>query len=396
MNAAPPIVPSSELTSLLQRLVQVDSCNPPGREDSAAELLAGVMEQAGLDVTLIRFAPGRANVVGRWQGEGNAPALVFNGHLDTVPVNKDQWQHDPHAGTIEGDILYGRGTVDMKGGVAALVMACVALARTNVRLAGDVIFAGTAGEEVDCIGAQQLLTQDLGPIAGLVVGEPTSLEVVPAHKGALWLEITTHGKAAHGSMPEQGYNAILAMHRLLGRLLAYRHTYRAHPLLGPPTLSVGTIQGGVKTNVVADRCMLQVDMRTVPGQDHEVLVRDVEAVIEAEQREDTGFQATVRVEADRPPVETSTDDFLIQSALQVGQAVIGRSLTPRGMNYFSDASVLAPGLGVPTLIFGPGDERLCHQVDERTELSSVQLAAQFYVALAQEFFGREKRTDRNR
>uniref|UniRef100_UPI000B7DCFC1 M20 family metallopeptidase n=1 Tax=Candidatus Entotheonella palauensis TaxID=93172 RepID=UPI000B7DCFC1 len=329
MNEAQPIIPDDEVSDLLQKLIQFDSCNPPGREEPVAEFLADVMAEAGLEVTLMRFAPDRANVLGRWRGVGDQPALLFNGHLDTVPVNKEQWQHDPHAGLIEDGILHGRGTVDMKGGVAAMVMACAALARAKVRLAGDVVFAGTAGEEVDCIGSQQLLTQDLGPIAGLVVGEPTSLEVVPAHKGALWVEISTTGKAAHGSMPEQGHNAILAMHRLVERLLAYRPAYRAHPLLGPPTLNLGTIHGGVKTNIVADQCVLTVDMRSVPGQNHETLIQDIQRIIDALEREEPDFRATLRVQTDRPPVETSTEDPLIQAALRVGQAIFDRSLTPK-------------------------------------------------------------------
>lgn len=139
-----------------------------------------------------------------------------------------------------------------------MVMARIALARTNSKLAGDVVFAGTAGEAVNYTGEHQLLTQDLGPVSGLVVGEPNRLEVVPTHKGTFWLEITISSKVAHGSMTD---NSIFAMHRLLERLLAYRPSYHQHPLLGPPTINLGTIQGGLKTNVVANRCVLHVDLR---------------------------------------------------------------------------------------------------------------------------------------
>ena len=192
---------------------------------------------------LDRFAAGRANVVARWRGSGGEPALLFNGHLDTVPVEREQWRHDPHAAVVEGDVLHGRGTVDMKGGVAALAMACATLARAGVRLQRDLIFAGTAGEEVDCCGSQRLAAGDLGPVGALVVGEPTRLQVVTAHKGALWLEIATSGRAAHGSMPEQGRNAIAGMCRIIDRLQAYRPAHRPHPLLGPPTVNLGTIRG---------------------------------------------------------------------------------------------------------------------------------------------------------
>lgn len=380
-----PMISADELRDLLQKLVRIDSSNPPGREEPVADVLADVMSSAGMEVTQTPLAAGRANVVGRWRGTGDRAALLFSGHTDTVPVTREQWRLDPHAGIVEGDILHGRGSVDMKGGLAAMLMACAALARSGTRLTGDLILAATAGEEVDCLGARHLLTHDLGPVAALVVAEPTRLEVIAAHKGALWLEVTTTGKAAHAAMPDQGYNAITAMHRLVSRLLEYRPAYRSHPLLGSPTINLGTIQGGVKTNIVPDLCHLTIDMRTVPGQQHEQITGDIQQMIAAIQGEDAAFQATVRVVNDRSPVETSVDDPLIQTALCVGKKITGGPLKPKGISYFTDASVLAPGLGVPTLIMGPGDERLAHQVDEHVSLSMVASAARFYLALAQAY-----------
>ena len=373
-----------ETTEVLRQLVRIDSCNPPGREEPAAAFLAALMEEAGLEVTTTPFAPGRANVLGCWRGTGSGPALLLNGHLDTVPAEASQWRHDPHAAVIEDGILHGRGSVDMKGGVAAMVMACVALARSGVRLGGDVLFAGTAGEEVDCIGARQLLTADFGPVAALVVGEPTGLDVVRAHKGAIWLEITITGKAAHGSMPDEGCNAILAMHRIIERLLSFEPVCDPHELLGPPTLNLGTVAGGVKTNVVADRCVLTIDVRTVPGQDHRDVIEELNSLCTSV--DEPGVGVATRVLTDRSAVETADDHPLIQTALRVAGDVLERPSFARGVSYFSDASVLAPGLGVPTLIFGPGDERLCHQVDEQTEVSAVARATRFYLELAQAFF----------
>jgi succinyl-diaminopimelate desuccinylase len=385
VSAIQSLVAPQETTELLQKLVQIDSCNPPGGEEPAADLLAGFMDAAGMETELMPLAPGRANVIGRWRGTGARPAMLFCGHLDTVPADKAQWRHDPHAGIIDGDVLHGRGAGDMKSGVAAMVMACVAFARANVRLAGDLVFAGTAGEEVDCLGSRDLLEHDLGPISSLIIAEPTRLEVVVAHKGALWLEIVTKGKAAHGAFPDHGYNAITAMNRFLDRLEAYRPSFRPHALLSSPTLNVGTIQGGVKTNVVPDRCVLTIDLRSVPGQKHETLVQDVQGIIDALGREDAAFRASLRVVNDRPPVETATDHPLIQTATKIGREVFGRPMTPKGIGYYTDASILTPGYGVPTLLCGPGDESLAHQVDEWVDLNAVQASVRFYVALAQAF-----------
>ena len=373
---------SADLSDLLRRLIRIDSCNPPGREGPVAELLGEWLQAAGLEVELDRFAEGRANMVARWRGSGGEPALLLNGHLDTVPVQREQWRHDPHAAIVEGDVLHGRGSVDMKGGGAAMAMACAALARSGVRLKRDLIFAGTAGEEVDCCGAQRLAERGLGPVGALVVGEPTRLQVVTAHKGALWLEIATAGRAAHGSMPDQGRNAISGMGRIIERLQTYQPDHRPHPLLGPPTVNLGTIEGGTKVNVVADRCVLTADLRSVPGQDHADLLREVRGLAGAGAAE-AGVTAQVRVIADRPPIDTPEREPLVGTALEVAGQVLGGSPEPRGVSYFSDASVLTPALGVPTLIFGPGDERLAHQVDEHTTLSAVASAARFYTALAQ-------------
>lgn len=384
-EATPTTISFEEVTDLLQKLVRINTSNPPGQEEPAAQLLADFMEGAGFEVGLQRFAPGRANLIARWRGTGQRPALMLNGHLDTVLATEGDWKYPPHSATIDGGTLYGRGALDMKGGVTAMVMGCVALARAGVKLAGDVVFAGTAGEEVDCRGARELVNEDLGAIGGLVVGEPTRLEVVSAHRGALWLEITTTGKAAHGSMPDQGYNAILAMHRVIDCLLGYRSNCVPHPLLAPPTMNLGTIEGGVKTNIVADRCTLTVDLRTVPGQEHASVVQDIQGIVDSLGKDDPAFRASVRVANDRPAVETPTEDRLIQDALDVGGELFHHSLTPIGKGYYTDASVLTPGLDVPTLIFGPGDERLAHQVNERIELKDVHLAARFYMKLARKF-----------
>ncbi|MCY4377465.1 MAG: M20/M25/M40 family metallo-hydrolase, partial [Spirochaetaceae bacterium] len=181
-----PAIPEAELGDLLRRLIRIDSCNPPGREAPVAEFLGGWLREAGLEVELDRFAAGRANVVARWRGNGDEPALLFNGHLDTVPVEREQWRHDPHAAVVEGGVLHGRGTVDMKGGVAALAMACAALARAGVRLQRDLIFAGTAGEEVDCCGSQRLAAGDLGPGGAPGVGEATRPRVGAGPQGGAW------------------------------------------------------------------------------------------------------------------------------------------------------------------------------------------------------------------
>jgi succinyl-diaminopimelate desuccinylase len=367
------LVSESEIVDLLQRLIRVDSSNPPGQEEPVALLMAEVLGGAGLEVTVDRFQPGRANVVARWRGEGRKPALLLSGHLDAVPAGRAEWKYPSHGGVVKDGVLYGRGAVDMKGALAAMAAALLAFSRTGVPLAGDVVFAGTAGEEVDSAGARRLITQEIGAVGELVVGEPTGLQLASAHKGALWLEIETFGKAAHGSMPDQGRNAILAMMEVMGHLNGFRSDTAPHPLLGRPTLNVGSIHGGNQPNVVPDHCAIRVDVRTLPCDSHEVITEEL--------RQRLGIPS-IRQLNSMAAVETPSDAPLIQSAMQLAAGVDGGRPKLRGMTYYSDASVLAQALGVPALICGPGDERLAHQTDEHVALEDVFAAARFYFELA--------------
>ena len=357
---------------MLRDLIRIDSSNPPGLEEPVAQLLADFLAGSGLEVTIDRFEAGRANLVARWCGNGRKSALLFSGHLDTVPASPFAWTRPPHSAAMEGGVVYGRGAVDMKGAVAAMAGACLGLARARMELAGDVIFAGSAGEEVDCAGARRLVSQGIGPVGELVVGEATRLDVAPAHKGALWIEIETAGKAAHGSMPNQGSNAILFMRDVINRLDGFRADVPAHPLLGPATVSIGTIRGGTKPNIVPEACTLTVDLRTLPGESHADILEQLRSRL---------GRVAIRTLNSMPAVETPVNAPLIESALEITRNLRNPNL--RGMTYFSDASVLAGALGVPTLIFGPGDERLAHQADEHIAVDEVIIAAQVYFELAQ-------------
>jgi succinyl-diaminopimelate desuccinylase len=365
---------------ILGELVRFDTCNPPGNERAAAEHLGGLLEAAGFEVRVDPIESDRANLVARLRGAGARDALAFCGHLDTVPVDRAAWTRDPHGGEVENGKMYGRGTVDMKGGVAAMVAGCLALA-SGPRLAGDVLFLGTVGEEVDCAGARRLLEYGLGPLGALVVAEPTRLRPAIAHKGALWLEFATAGKAAHGSMPSEGYNAVAAMHRLCGRILERRIPNPVDPLLGSQTQSIGAIHGGSNVNVVPDACRLTVDIRTLPGQGHDAIVGEFQSMIDGLASDDPRFRGSIRTLTSREAVSTPGDDPFIETALAVLEEVGGCAQPPIGMTYFTDASVLQPALRVPVLVLGPGDERLAHQADEHVRVADVVLAGGYYAAL---------------
>ena len=199
------------LVALCSRLVQIRSVNPPGGELAIAEHVARVLAAGGIPAELIPHGPDRASVLARIRGRGAAPNLLYSAHLDTVPVGADAeaWLHDPFGGEVADGKVWGRGAADMKGGLAAMVAAALALAEAGTSLAGDLILAFTAGEEVDCIGAHAVAQRtDLAPVGAIVLSEPSSNDLFVAEKGALQVELTTYGQTAHGSMPELGRNAV--------------------------------------------------------------------------------------------------------------------------------------------------------------------------------------------
>lgn len=202
-----------------------------------------------------------------------------------------------------------------------------------------------------------------------------------ATKGALWLEFTTVGKTAHGSMPDLGNNAILQMNALISRLANYSFTYCQHPLLNRPSMNIGTIIGGVKTNVVPDSCVLTVDIRTVPGQDYEQIISDLQTIMLDLEQEMTGFKGALKVINNRPAVETPVNNEFVQQGIRAAKKALTLDLIPCGVNYYTDASVFAPALGIPFIIFGPGDEKMAHQPDEYVEIEKYLDAIKFYVAL---------------
>lgn len=367
------------LVELTEEMVRFPTVNPPGDEGPLADFLAEELRALGLPAEVQPLAEGRANVIARLPGSGERPGLILSGHLDVVSPGEQPWRTPPFTPTLVGDRLYGRGTADMKGGCAALIWAAVAIQRCEQPLKGDLILALTAGEEVDSIGARRLVESGrLQGAGGVLIAEPTGLEVYVAEKGVVWLEIITHGRTAHGSMPELGVNAISQMAEVIRRLETLALPARPHPVLSPPSLNIGLIQGGVKINVVPDRCRLEVDIRTLPGTTSQDVLRLVQGLLDDLARQRPGFAAEVRLLQERPPVETAPEAPLVQTTLRIAQQRLGRTLTPGGVPYGTDGSVYAPLLGIPMVICGPGRAELAHQPDEYVEVPALLAAAEIY------------------
>ena len=356
---------------LLRALVALPSVNPAflpvghkqAGEQNIAEFLATVGARAGLDVELQPVQPGRPNLIARLAPRKPArQRILLAPHLDTVPAEPAQFEPATRQGR-----LHGRGACDTKGSVAAMFSAMCELAHGDRRPSEtEIIFAGLCDEENGQAGSRALVESGFKADFA-IVGEPTKLSVVTAHKGNLWIRLTTRGKSAHGATPQLGKNAI---HAMVPVVEALETDYRAqlakrtkHPLLGLPTCSVGSIRGGGQPNIVPDACITEVDRRTLPGETETTVKREIADLLRRHKlKAEFEFIKT----APCLPMETDIQFPLAQQFMRsVGQS------KPLGAHYFCDAAVLSAA-GLPSVVFGPGDIAQAHTADEWIDLDQLE------------------------
>jgi acetylornithine deacetylase len=372
---------SDPCIELLSRLVAIDSVNPslvPGAagEGGVAAAIAGHMRTLGLEVHVQDVAPGRPNVIGVFDTGVPGPALMFCGHTDTVGVEGMAAPFDP---AVRDGKLYGRGSQDMKGGLSAMIDAARVL-RERSPARGRLIVACVIDEEFASLGADALVREWTADAA--VVTEPTDLQIGVGHKGFTWLEIDVHGRAAHGSRPREGRDAIMRAGRVLAaleRLDRELQVRPAHPIMDTASLHASTIHGGREWSVYPDTCRLQVERRTVAGESEETAHAEVNAVLARLREEDPEFSADSRVVFSRPAYETPLGHPL-RAALQA--AAVAHDVTARetGMSFWTDAAVLGEA-GIPSVLFGPGGAGL-HSVEEYVHVTDVIACRDVLASLA--------------
>lgn len=367
--------------ALTQDLVRFRTVNPPGDEAACLAFLADLLERLGFEVHTQAWAAGRSNVVARLAGaDPDARPLAFTGHLDTVSLGATPWSIDPFGGTIVDGRLYGRGACDMKAGVAAIVAAVAAAPGQRLRRGVTLVF--TSGEETGCQGAAALVAaaaDRLGPASGLVVAEPTANRLVRTHKGCLCLRVRQRGLTAHAAAPHLGRNAIYAAARQVGRLATLQFDAPSDPLLGAPTLNVGTISGGHNTNAVPDLAEFTVDLRSTPWASHARLRDGLLACLE----DDAELETLIDV----PAVSTPADDALVATLRRLRAMQSGEDDEPGAVAFYTDASRLQPHWGCPVVVLGPGDPDLAHQTDESCDVLRIEAARALYAGLIQAWCG---------
>ena len=376
--------PSDALRRLLCDLVAIDSVNPllvPGAagESAIARRLAEEMRALGLEVHVTEAAPGRPNVVGVLNGRAPGRALMLCGHTDTVGVAGMARPFDPD---VRNGRVYGRGSQDMKGGLAAMVGAARNLVEAGGLETGQLILAAVVDEEHSSLGAEALVRTWRADAA--VVTEPTGLDVAVAHKGFQWVAVETHGRAAHGSRPLEGRDAILRMGRVLAALEALDrslHAGRSHPLLGTASLHASLIHGGQELSTYPDRAWLEFERRTLPGEPSSVAVDELDRIIQQLRAADTEFEAERRPMLSRDAYEIDPASSL---PAELTQAARESGATPGtvGMTFWTDAAILGSA-GIPAAIFGPGGAGL-HSTEEYVVLDDVHTCCRTLTVLARQ------------
>lgn len=369
----------SDTTPLLADLVRLPSVNPMGRTNIPTEItlehrvtayLEAKLQELGITTERQTVAPGRDNLIARFQPAEPTFSVIWECHQDTVPI--DGMIVEPFGAAITDGKLSGRGACDVKAGAAAMLSAFARLVQENPTRAAAVTLAFTVDEEHTFLGVQYLMQSGVRADCA-IVAEPTQLNIVSSHKGVVRWQIETQGVACHSSRPDQGINAVYRMGRVLTGIDTYARNLmasRTDPLLGPPTLSVGMIQGGVSPNTVPDACRIEIDRRLLPGERAEDAPADLDAFLR--QTMDVPF-LTVPPKLACPALESRGAETLIQ---RLGTAI--NTVVPSheviGVPFGTDASTIASA-GVPAVIFGPGDIAQAHTKDEWVELRQVELAA---------------------
>jgi len=378
-------IPRGDAVALARALIQIDSRNPtlapdsPG-EGGCARALASVLDDWGFSVEVTEIAPGRSNVLARI-GPSDAPALMLNGHLDVVGV--EGMVHDPFAAEIRNNRIYGRGSADMKGGLAAICAAAVSVPPSSTR---QIMITAVADEEYESLGMRALLASGIRAEAAIIT-EPTRLAICPAHRGFAWFDLSFRGRAAHGSRYDIGVDAITHAALLLAELEELERTRESgprHPLLGRGSLHASKIRGGVGMSTYPEACDLAIERRTLPGESAEKAMREITDACDRVKAKHPAFDARVTLSTAQLPSDVSPDAPIVKRL----RGALEREKVPvkiEGLSAWTDAALLNEA-GIPAICFGPGDIALAHAAEEYIPVEEIGVATRVLSRVVREWY----------
>ncbi len=369
---------AQDAIALTRDLLHFDTVNPPGRERDCAKHAGALLQEWGYSVEYHEYEDARTSVIAKAGGSDAKAPLCMTGHLDVVPLGTRKWSKDPFAGESDGDKLYGRGSSDMKSGVAAILVAARTFAKKLNGTPGIVLVL-TAAEEGGCVGSRHLaaLPKLMGRAGAIVVGEPTSNYPMVGHKGSIKFHAAFKGVSAHGSMPELGVNAIYKAAKAIAKLEEFQFGVQEHPVMGLPTMNVGTIEGGSGVNLVPDLARIGVDIRTVPGTNHEALISTLKELLS---------DGEIQIFADSQAVWTEPNEAWVQRVFEICRPILKERLEARTAPYMTDAANLRKVYaGAPTVVLGPGEAAMAHQTDEYCNMERIRQSVAIYEAIIRDW-----------
>ncbi len=363
---------SENVISLTQKLITFNTINPPGNEMELAKYVGNLLLENGFDVEYILFEENRLHVIADKGLSNNALPVVLSGHLDTVPLGTKQWSVNPLAGEIVNGKIYGRGSSDMKAGIAAIIVAAIQ-SFDDDSPKGGVRLIITAGEELGCQGAQHLAKtyKNWGEASGLIIAEPTANIPAIGHKGGLYMNVSTTGITAHSSMPELGVNAIYKAAKAISKIENFNFGAENDSLLGLPTINVGKMSGGMNLNSVPDYAEFSIDVRSTTKVNH----ADILQKLKGELGEDVNVEILVNLN----PVSTKETEHFVQLVYDACKVDRTSGSFPKALPYLTDGSVLQRIFNeVPTIILGPGQPEMAHQTDEFCYTQNIENSVEIY------------------
>ncbi|MEW6265323.1 MAG: ArgE/DapE family deacylase [Thermodesulfobacteriota bacterium] len=382
-----PLVSQSEILKLASDLIKIPTVNPPGRVKEAIDYIAEYLEPFGLKVTRVEGYSGKPNLVVEY-GQGQR-TLLWNTHIDVVPPGDEPWEFDPFRGQVSDGYLWGRGASDTKGAVAAMLGGLLALVRSEVKLNGSLKLTIVSDEEnLGPAGTRYLAEKGWLKADAAIVGEPTNLTLEIVERGLIWFDLISRGQVAHSGRPHLGVNAL---ENLIDLMKYFRDDYsrlirqREHPWVSPPSLSLTMIQGGRKINLIPDVCTLSCDRRVIPGEDLTQVTAELRGIIERFSDERRRFELDLKKSV--VPIEVSPNEAVVAEMKKAVEEVTGRKAEMRGKDAATDAYIIRGELGIPTVIFGPGDSKLAHKANEMVLVENMVLAAQTLALTARKMLG---------
>lgn len=361
-----------DVITLTRKLLSFNSINPPGNERKIAEFAGELLKENGFSIEYFPYEENRLHLIAEKGLSDRIPPLVLSGHFDTVPLGNKEWSVDPFNGEIKDGRIYGRGSSDMKGGLAAMILASIQAFNENPP-EGGVRLIFTAAEELGCQGIQHLVRKikNPGSASAVIIGEPTANLPATGHKGALYLNAVSKGVTAHSSMPELGDNAIYKAARSILKASEYKFNTEKDPLLGFPTINVGKINGGMNINSVPDHAEFTMDIRTTSKSDHNKIYEEL--------ANNFGTEAILEILTDLKPVYTDSNEPFVKLVYGICGIKKEDQNFPKSLPYLTDGSVLQKFYTcAPTIILGPGQPEMAHQTDEFCYISKLEESVNIY------------------